>query len=44
MKPCSAVQQALDDALKEQGEDVKVMIMPYGGSTLPVLKISAASP
>ncbi len=44
MKPYSAVQQALDDALKEQGEDAKVMIMPYGGSTLPVLKISAASP
>ena len=36
MKPYSTVQQALDDALAKQGPDAKVMLMPYGGSTLPM--------
>jgi lactate racemase len=35
MKPYSHLQEALDDALAELGADSKVMIMPYGGSTLP---------
>ena len=35
MKPYSRVQEALDDALAEFGTNSKVMIMPYGGSTLP---------
>ncbi len=36
MKPYSTVQQALDDALAKQGPDAKVILMPYGGSTLPM--------
>jgi nickel-dependent lactate racemase len=35
MKPYSNLQQALNDALDELGDQSKVMIMPYGGSTLP---------
>ena len=35
MTPFSTVQEAYDAALKEQGEDAKVIVMPYGGSTLP---------
>ena len=35
MQPYSRLQEALDDALAELGADSKVIIMPYGGSTLP---------
>ncbi|KZL89200.1 nickel-dependent lactate racemase [Clostridium magnum] len=35
MEPFENVQLALESALKELGEDSKVIIMPYGGSTLP---------
>ncbi len=37
MKPFDSVQSAFDAALAEQGKQAKVLIMPYGGSTLPVL-------
>jgi len=35
MKPFDDVQSALDAALAAQGEEAKVLVMPYGGSTLP---------
>lgn len=38
MEPYTSVQEAFDDALKEQGEDAKVIVMPFGGSTLPRAK------
>lgn len=38
MEPYTDVQKAFDDALKEQGEDAKVIVMPFGGSTLPRAK------
>jgi nickel-dependent lactate racemase len=37
MEPYSSVQEAYNDAIKELGQDVKVLVMPYGGSTLPVV-------
>ncbi|MDD4089204.1 MAG: nickel-dependent lactate racemase [Tissierellia bacterium] len=37
MEPYDTVQEAYNDAIKELGDDVKVLIMPYGGSTLPVI-------
>lgn len=36
MTPYSSLQAAFDDAFRKQGEDAKVIVMPYGGSTLPV--------
>ena len=38
MEPYDTVQQAYDAAIKEIGEDARVLIMPYGGSTLPIIK------
>ena len=38
MEPYTNLQKAFDDALEELGKDIKVLIMPNGGSTLPVLK------
>ncbi len=35
MKPYSSVQEAFDDAFEKQGKDADVIVMPYGGSTLP---------
>ncbi|MDP6523417.1 MAG: nickel-dependent lactate racemase [Kiritimatiellia bacterium] len=35
MTPCADVETALEDALREQGDDASVIVMPYGGSTLP---------
>jgi nickel-dependent lactate racemase len=35
LKPYKNVQQALDAAFKKLGMDASVLIMPYGGSTLP---------
>ena len=37
MKPYHTVQEALDAALLKHGQDARVLVMPYGGSTLPVL-------
>lgn len=37
LKPCPTVQQALDGALERLGPDASVLVMPYGGSTLPVV-------
>lgn len=35
MEPYTNLQKAFDDAMKKLGEDSKVIVMPYGGSTLP---------
>ena len=35
MQPYDDVQTAFDAALAKQGKDAKVIVMPYGGSTLP---------
>lgn len=37
MEPYCNLQQAFDDAIKKHGKDAKVVVMPYGGSTLPKL-------
>ena len=37
MEPYHTVQDALDAALLKHGQDARVLVMPYGGSTLPVL-------
>ena len=35
MKPYFDLQEAFNDAVKKHGVDAKVIVMPYGGSTLP---------
>ena len=37
-RPFGSAQQALDQAFCELGHDSKVLLMPCGGSTLPLLK------
>jgi nickel-dependent lactate racemase len=37
LQPYATVQEALDVAFKKMGRNAKVMIMPYGGSTLPLM-------
>ena len=37
LEPYSTVQEAFDDAIKALGQDKKVLVMPYGGSTLPYI-------
>ncbi|MGN0701579.1 MAG: nickel-dependent lactate racemase [Lentihominibacter sp.] len=36
MEPYSDLQSAVTDALAQHGEDAEIIVMPYGGSTLPV--------
>ena len=38
MEPFETIQAAMDAALMEKGEESSVILMPYGGSTLPVLE------
>lgn len=38
MSPFDNAQLAFDAAIKELGSNSKVLIMPYGGSTLPIIK------
>ena len=38
MQPFASVQDALDEAFAKLGSDATVLVMPYGGSTLPVIK------
>lgn len=38
MKPFKEVNEALDEAFKELGNKASVLLMPFGGSTLPVLE------
>ena len=35
MNPAESVQAAFDAAMAKQGSGAKVLVMPYGGSTLP---------
>ena len=37
LEPYKDLQTAINDALIEQGENAGIIIMPYGGSTLPVI-------
>ena len=37
MEPFPTVQAALDEALRRQGDGAGVLVMPYAGSTLPVV-------
>ncbi len=37
MKPFHTLQEAVDAAFSVKGPDARVLVMPYGGSTLPVL-------
>jgi len=37
MTPFESVQAAYDNALEKYGKNAKVIVMPYGGSTLPIL-------
>lgn len=37
LEPCTDPQEALDQALSRYGEEARVIVMPYGGSTLPCL-------
>ena len=37
LKPYSSLETAFADAMKKYGEKASVIVMPYGGSTLPVL-------
>lgn len=39
MEPYENVQSAFDAALRKKGEDSTVIVMPYGGSTFPVMKM-----
>ena len=36
LEPYSDLQSAVDDALAQHGEGAEIIVMPYGGSTLPV--------
>ena len=36
MEPFATVQEAYDAALAKKGKDATVIVMPYGGSTLPI--------
>lgn len=35
MKPYNNIQIAINDAVKQKGKNSKIIVMPYGGSTLP---------
>ncbi len=38
LEPFDTVQNAVDTALRELGADAKILVMPVGGSTLPLLR------
>jgi nickel-dependent lactate racemase len=39
MTPFATVQEAYDAALAKKGPDARVLIMPHGGSTLPLMRL-----
>ena len=43
MKPFPTVQAAYDAAAERLGKDASVLVMPYGGSTLPHVRAEAVS-
>lgn len=40
MKPFKNIQDAYDEALEIKGNDAQVLVMPFGGSTLPYMNIN----
>ena len=38
LKPAASAQAALDEAFSRLGSDARVLVMPYGGSTLPIVR------
>jgi nickel-dependent lactate racemase len=38
IKSFNSLEEAFSEAIKVQGENAKVLVMPYGSSTLPVFK------
>jgi nickel-dependent lactate racemase len=38
IKNFNSLEEAFSEAIKVQGQEAKVLVMPYGGSTLPDLK------
>lgn len=38
LDPCSSIEEAMERAYRKCGEDAKVIVMPYAGSTLPCVK------
>ncbi len=38
MEPFNSMDEALDKAFEEMGQDARVLLMPHGGSTLPQIK------
>ena len=38
IKSFNSLEEAFSEAIKVQGKNVKVLVMPYGSSTLPVFK------
>ncbi len=38
LEPFETIEDALKEAVEEAGSDAKIILMPYGGSTLPVIK------
>lgn len=39
MRPFATMQEALEKAFEEMGKDAGVLLMPHGGSTLPVVSV-----
>ena len=39
MTPFKSVQEAYDAAVEKLGADARVLIMPHGGSTLPLMRV-----
>ena len=38
LEPYSDIETAIEDAVRIKGPDAKILVMPYGGSTLPRVK------
>ncbi len=38
MRPCGDLQQAFDEAVEKHGKDATVIVMPFGGATLPAVR------
>ena len=38
LEPYKDIKQAIDEAIKAAGNNAKIIVMPYGGSTLPCLE------
>ncbi len=38
MRPCGDLQKAFDEAVEKHGKDATVIVMPFGGATLPAVR------